>query len=90
MYGEKLISGRQLKAARAIVGLSVRQMAALAGINRNSVLRVENCELLPRQAWAATRIANVLQQIGISFSLVNDQAGIHFFPRTQEIVRGAE
>jgi DNA-binding XRE family transcriptional regulator len=59
--------GRQLRAGRAIVGLTVREMAQAAGINRNSVIRVEQFKTLPRSCWAASRIAKALEDLGITF-----------------------
>lgn len=75
-----ITSGRQLKAARIIAGLSVREMANLAGINRNSVSRVENLDALPYRAWAADRMATTLQNLGVTFSVIDGQASIHFSP----------
>lgn len=37
-----IIDGRQARAARVILGMTVRQMAEAAGIDRKSVLRVEH------------------------------------------------
>lgn len=38
----RIIDGRQARAARIILGMTVRQMAEAAGIDRKSVLRVEH------------------------------------------------
>lgn len=38
----RIIDGRQVRAARIILGMTVRQMAEAAGIDRKSVLRVEH------------------------------------------------
>ena len=73
-----VVDGRQLKAGRTILGMTIREMAEAAGINRNSVLRAEALKTLPRFSWAADKIADVLQESGISFELENGQAGVWF------------
>ncbi len=54
--------GRQLKAARIIAGLTIREMADLAGLNRNSVMRVEALKSLPYYSWTADKLATALQE----------------------------
>ncbi len=70
--------GRQLKAARVVAGLTVREIAEAAGLNRNSVLRVEASETLPYFAYAADKLAVVLQERGIIFTVVDGTVGIMF------------
>ncbi len=73
-----VIDGRQLKAGRVILGMTVREMAEAANINRSSVLRVESTQTLPHFAWAADKISEVLQERGICFELRDGEAGVWF------------
>ncbi len=73
-----VVDGRQLKAGRTILGMTVREMADAAGINRNSVLHAESLKTLPSSAWAVDKITEALQERGISFELQNGQAGVWF------------
>jgi DNA-binding XRE family transcriptional regulator len=73
-----VIDGRQLRAGRIILGMTVRGMAEAAGMNRNSVLRVEKHETLPYFAWAADKIAEVLQERGIVFTATGGKVGVMF------------
>jgi DNA-binding XRE family transcriptional regulator len=73
-----LLDGRQLKAARIIVGLSTRQMAVAASVNRNSVLRIEKLKTLPYHSWAADKIAAALQDRGVQFTASSGKAGVCF------------
>ena len=70
--------GRQIKAARVVLGLTIRQMADLSGVNRNSVLRVEATKTLPRSAWAADRIIKALEDRGINFTVQHNKVGLSF------------
>lgn len=70
--------GRQLKAGRIILGLTVKEMARLAGIHRNSVLRVESFGTLPFAAYAADRIMGALKRRGIIFTVKDGLAGVQF------------
>jgi DNA-binding XRE family transcriptional regulator len=73
-----VIDGRQLRAGRIILRMTVRGMAEACGLNRNSILRVEAHETLPRSAWAADRIAAILQERGIVFTVEDGKAGVMF------------
>ena len=70
--------GRQLKAGRVILGMTINDMADAAGINRNSVMNVEKLQTLPLHAWAADRIAAALEQRGITFTAADNNAGVCF------------
>lgn len=73
-----VIDGRQIKAARAILGWTVRETAEAAGIHRNSVVSVEAETTFPRSAWAADRIASAMEAAGISFDQTDDGLGVSF------------
>lgn len=74
----KAIDGRQLRAGRMILGLTMQQMGEAADINRNSVLRVEGKKRLPRHCWAGERISEFLEQEGVMFDADGDVAVIRF------------
>lgn len=70
--------GRQLRAGRVILGMTIEDMAAVAGINRNSVLRAEGSTSFTAPAYAASRIAKALTERGISFDTNPGKAAIMF------------
>jgi hypothetical protein len=70
--------GRQLKAGRVILGMSIRDMAQATGLNRNSILRVEAHENLPHHAHAADRMVKALEERGICFTANDCLLGVHF------------
>jgi DNA-binding XRE family transcriptional regulator len=69
---------RQLKAARVIAGMTIDDLAAAAGINRNSILRVEKQTTLPNSAYAADRIRKALEAMGFVFEIRDGKAAILF------------
>lgn len=70
--------GRQLKAGRVILDMTIDDMAEAARLNRNSVLRVEAHETLPISAYAAERIQRTLEDRGIAFIVRDGLAGVLF------------
>lgn len=78
-----LTDGRQLKAARIIVGLTIREIADLIGMNRNSIMRAESFESLPFHTFAGDRISEALQDIGIEFVVQDGKPGILFSGATE-------
>ena len=74
----KAIDGRQLKAGRMILGLTMQQVGEAAGLNRNSVMRAEGKRRLPRFCWAGDRISDYLEREGVSFDIEGDVAVIRF------------
>lgn len=75
---KKVVDGRQLRAGRAILGLTIREMANLAGLHRNSVSRVESLNNLPVSAYAADKISRALTSQGIIFSTHERSLSIGF------------
>lgn len=78
-HAQKVTDGRQLKAGRVILGLTVEEMAKLANLHKNSVLRVERHKTLPRSALAADQIIMALEALGICFEIKSEHVGL-FFP----------
>lgn len=79
----RVTDGRQLKAARVALGLTVRELAQKAGLNRNSILRVEALKEIPHNAFAVDCVADILRGMGVSFVRDQAQAGI-LFPASTE------
>ena len=75
--------GRQLKAARVILGMTINQLAEAAGLHKNSVMRVENYGTLPRSAHAAGRMQKALEEMGIVFEVKDGRAGVLFTAATK-------
>jgi hypothetical protein len=78
--------GWQIKAARVALGLTLDDVAAASGLNRNSVHRAENAPPRRMPVFASERITKVLEQQGACFSefdgraavsMPNSQAGTH-------------
>lgn len=66
---ERLDDGRQVKAARAILGLTASELAKASGLSKNSVLRVEGMKRLRRYQYdrnsSAAKIERVIGEHGI-------------------------
>lgn len=73
-----LVDSRQLRAARAILGLTVQEVATGAAVNRNTVWRTEGIGTLPDQSFAAQRIGHFLARNGIAFDVVNGKPSVRF------------
>jgi len=88
-YRHILTDGRQLKAARVLAGLTIREMAELIGMNRNSVMRIESFNALPLHTHAGDRIVEALQEQGIEFVIQDGKPGIFFSGATKRIRKRA-
>lgn len=78
-----VIHGRQLKAGRIILGLTVKDMAQWAGLHKNSVMRVEKYGTLPHFSYAAAKIEQALKILGIEFEIKDGRAGLFFHAGTE-------
>jgi transcriptional regulator with XRE-family HTH domain len=63
----RFLTGRHLKAARALAGLSQRQLAAAAGLHFNSVKYHEE-KSGPLNGYAVDKMAEVLSRQGVATS----------------------
>jgi transcriptional regulator with XRE-family HTH domain len=61
-----MITPRQIRAARYLLGLDAEDLAAQTGLTRNTVSNIENGTVQPREA-SLERIVGVLTQRGIEF-----------------------
>ncbi len=62
-----MISSRQIRAARALVGLNQSQLAERAGIGIATLRRIEGTDEIVGSALTLTRIQRALEQSGIVF-----------------------
>lgn len=86
-HSHSLVDGRQLVAGRAIVGWTVREMAAKAGLAKSTVNRVENEHTLPTSAYAADKMAKALEDAGVTFGSHAGGLTIHFDAPTRRTVK---
>lgn len=61
------ISGRQIAAARELLGITQGQLAEAAGLHRQVLARIEAAKVVPRTATLA-KIRDALERRGITFS----------------------
>jgi len=68
-----MLNGVQVRMGRAAVGLSVRELARIAGVTPNTISRIEN----GGDALASTmeRLQTALENAGIFFIDQNEDAG---------------
>ena len=74
----QVVDGRQLKAARIILGFTMSEMAEASGLHKNSIYRVEKHHNLPVTAYAADKITQALKDRGIKFTIQGNALGIYF------------
>ncbi len=79
-----VVDGRQLKAGRILIKMSINEMARRAGLHRNSVTNVENKHLLPFHVYAAKRMESVLRDKGVKFSITKTSIGVHIEANTKQ------
>ncbi|KAB0676006.1 hypothetical protein [Aureimonas leprariae] len=78
----RIDDGRQVKAARAILGMTVQALADAAGLHKNSVLVVEAKKRIRRHRFdtnsGVARIERVVQERGVSCDMVDGQPTVRF------------
>jgi DNA-binding transcriptional regulator YiaG len=62
-----MISGGQIRAARALLGLSAAELARLSGISHRTVQRFEAVDGIPDGRTALMRLIKALENQGITF-----------------------
>tara|TARA_R100001143_G_scaffold43511_1_gene39015 strand:- start:60 stop:332 length:273 start_codon:yes stop_codon:yes gene_type:complete len=73
-----ITDGKQLKAGRIILGMTINEMADTTGMHRNSVLNAEKRDRIPSHSWAADRIQEALEERGVIFGNESGMASISF------------
>lgn len=81
-----MTTGRQIKAARALIGMEARQLAAEANLSAETIGNFENNLRRPQKASLA-KIVEVLEGRGIEFT---DHEGVRFRASTVEVYEGAD
>lgn len=63
-----MISGKQIRAARGLLGISASQLAEMAGVTWKTVQRFESAEgVPPSRSGTLTRVKTALEAQGIEF-----------------------
>jgi len=90
-YGLGLITGRQLKAARAMLGIEQAELAKRARVARGTVRRMESFEgEIGSRTSTLSQVQAVLERAGIEF-LGGDQPGVRLRavqPKAESLPRG--
>ena len=73
-----LVDGRQIRAARAALGLSQAEFADGAGVNRNTVYGAEGLASIPGHCRTGEKIERAFADLGISFAAHDGQAVVAF------------
>ena len=71
------ISGRQIAAARALLGISQSELAVAAEVNANTIMRFETEQNMPRPATIRA-LKTELERRGIEF-LNGGDPGVRFY-----------
>ncbi|WP_427026566.1 hypothetical protein ACP4J4_20325 (plasmid) [Aureimonas ureilytica] len=79
----RLIDGRQARAARVILGMTVAEMATAAGIDRKSVLRVEHMKgirinRMGSGGYGVDSLARAIEERGIICDVIDRQPIVRF------------
>ena len=70
--------GRQLRAARAALGLTVEEAAALAGVNRNTITRAEKLARITHREHGAMLIGAGYERAGCLFGAADGLLQVAF------------
>jgi len=78
-----LITSEQIKAARAMLGLTVAEMAKLAGIGFTTMVRLESAEGVPAgNVKTLTAVKSAIEKAGIEFiGSPEEGAGVRWMPK---------
>ena len=80
----RLITGNQLKAARALAGLKQSELAQLAGLHVNSVRYLERQKFIT-PLFSAKRVAEAMEAQGVE--LLDAPPGVRLLPSGGPVVR---
>jgi transcriptional regulator with XRE-family HTH domain len=82
MSSESTPTGRQIAAARELLGMTRADLASVAGVHRNTIITWESGERLPRRETYA-RVLRALEARGVEF-LNGRQPGVRLNPDKTE------
>jgi len=72
----RMITGTQIRAARALIGWNSTELAANAGLSYATIQRAESVEAVPRiQANNLSAISQALESAGVVFVGSDNQGG---------------
>jgi transcriptional regulator with XRE-family HTH domain len=67
-YGKNVITGTQIRGARAMLGWSAKELAERAAITRNTVQRLESFnDIPPSRTQSLVELQRVFEEAGIEF-----------------------
>jgi len=78
MSNESTPTGRQIAAARELLGMTRADLAVVAGVHRNTIISWETGERLPRRE-TYSRVLRAIEERGIEF-LNGGQPGVRLNP----------
>lgn len=78
MIEDRPKNGRQIRAARTILGLTILETAKLSKLNRNTIMLLESRRSIHKFCPIAKRVASVFMDRGIEFVTINNKSGILF------------
>ncbi len=81
-----MITGRQIRAARALIDMSQDELAQAAGLTPQGLRKIESGDVQPREGTLAD-IAKVFDLRGLEFT---EHQGVRFKPNDIEIFEGPE
>ena len=75
-----MITSGQIKAARALLGITAANLAELAGVGFTTIIRMESSEGIPSgQVKTLNAVQNALEAAGIEFiGTPESEAGVRF------------
>ena len=82
--GNTMLTGRQIRAARSLTGMNQTELAALAGMTPQGILKIEDGSVQPREGTLAD-IQRVFAERRIEFT---DNEGVRFRPEGVEVLNG--
>ena len=82
----ELITGRQIRAARALLDISQDDLANAAGLTKQGISKIEDGSVQPREGTIAD-IAKVFEERGIEFT---ENSGVRLKPQGVEVLVGQE
>jgi transcriptional regulator with XRE-family HTH domain len=81
-----MITGRQIRAARALLGISQDELATSAGLTKQGISKIEDSSVQPREGTMAD-ILRVFSERGIEFT---DNQGVRMRPSGIEVFEGID
>lgn len=81
-----MITGRQIRAARALIDMSQDELAQAAGLTPQGLRKIESGDVQPREGTMAD-IVRVFNERGLEFT---DNNGVKFSPKDIQVLEGSD